>query len=134
VHPCAIDLLNRLVTRLGSTVTVVNSLLYLTKGDVCRVALGAGLHPDALYWTVSCGRSPMYRSSSALAHCGLCVACLFRRSGLLAALGSDHTPYERESVDVIDDGQEERGLPRAHPVARQTNHHRQPLGALRTMT
>ena len=104
VHPRTLDLLNRLVTRLGGSVTVVNPFLYLTKGDVCRVALGAGLDPYALYRTVSCGRPPMYRSSTALAHCGLCVACLFRRSGLLAALGSDQTPYRSEPIDVIQDG------------------------------
>lgn len=104
VHPRTLDLLNRLVARLGGTVTVANPFLYLTKGDVCRVALGAGLHPDALYRTISCGRPPMYRSSSALAHCGLCVACLFRRSGLLAALGSDQTPYGSDPIDVIEDG------------------------------
>jgi hypothetical protein len=46
----------------------------------------------------------MYRTSTALAHCGLCVACLFRRSGLLTALGSDQTPYEREPADAIKDG------------------------------
>jgi hypothetical protein len=32
------------------------------------------------------------------------VDSLFRRSGLLAALGHDHTPYEHEPVDVIEDG------------------------------
>jgi len=101
VHPRTLDLLNQLVTRLGGTVTVVNPFLYLTKGDVCRVALGAGLSPEALYRTVGCGRPPMYRTSSALAHCGLCVACLFRRSGLIAALGNDQTPYECEPADAL---------------------------------
>ena len=45
----------------------------------------------------------MYRRPTPLAHCGRCVACLLRRSGLLAATGDDRTLYENDLTKIITD-------------------------------
>lgn len=50
--------------------------------------------------TLSCGTPPRRkRGRSQLTHCGLCFPCLVRRSGLLAAFGTDRTPYAADPWD-----------------------------------
>lgn len=101
VHPHTLALLNELIEALGGSVTVVNPYLHLTKGEVCRRAVTAGLRPSTLTGaTLSCGRPPRDRPEL---HCGHCFPCLVRHSGLLAALDGDETPYGKD-VWTIDDG------------------------------
>ncbi|MCG5471439.1 7-cyano-7-deazaguanine synthase [Micromonospora sp. LAH09] len=103
VHPGTLHLLNSLVRSLGSGVTVVNPYLGLTKGQVCQRALKAGLSATTLnHATVSCGRPPRDRPDAKHYHCGHCYPCLVRHSGLIAALGSDSTPYKTD-VWLLDD-------------------------------
>ncbi|SCF44533.1 7-cyano-7-deazaguanine synthase [Micromonospora mirobrigensis] len=100
VHPYTLSLLNALIHEVGGSVTVVNPYLHLTKGEVCERALAAGLTPTTLtHATMSCGRPP--RNQPEL-QCGHCYPCLVRRSGLLAALGSDGTPYAKNVWAVAD--------------------------------
>ena len=47
-HPRTLNLLNQLITALGGGVTVMNPLKDLTKGEVCDLALEAGLTGDAV--------------------------------------------------------------------------------------
>ncbi|RIV38021.1 7-cyano-7-deazaguanine synthase [Micromonospora radicis] len=100
VHPFTLGLLNEVIREVGGAVEVVNPYLYLTKGEVCRRALGAGLTPTTLtQQTVSCGHAS---SSRPKLHCGHCYPCLMRHSGLLAALGDDDTPYSQRVWDLPD--------------------------------
>jgi 7-cyano-7-deazaguanine synthase in queuosine biosynthesis len=94
VHPWVLEQINRLIRLLGGSVEVVNPLLSLTKGDVCGLAQEAGLSAKALFDTISCGHPPFLYDDPLPLHCGLCVACLLRRSGLHTALGYDNTRYE----------------------------------------
>ncbi|MFI7427455.1 7-cyano-7-deazaguanine synthase [Micromonospora sp. NPDC049836] len=101
VHPHTLSLLNQLIRVLGGSVTVMNPYLHLTKGEVCRRALEAGLPPATLSSvTLSCGRPPRGRTGL---HCGHCYPCLVRHSGLLAALDSDDTPYAEDVWSVGDE-------------------------------
>lgn len=94
VHPWVLAQINRLVRLLGGSVEVVNPWLTLTKGDVCGLAQEAGLSAESLFETISCGNPPFLHNDHRPLHCGLCVACLLRRSGLHTALGYDNTRYE----------------------------------------
>lgn len=94
VHPRTLGLLNQLVADVGGNVKVENPLKNLTKGEVCRLALDAGLTQDDLFRTVSCSHPPIKRSRSTSYNCGHCYACLIRRAGLWSALRADRTEYE----------------------------------------
>lgn len=94
VHPWVLEQINRLVRLLGGSVEVVNPFLTLTKGDVCGLAQEAGLSAESLFKTISCGNPPFLYNDHRSLHCGLCLACLLRRSGLHTALGYDNTRYE----------------------------------------
>lgn len=94
VHPRTLHLLNTVIESVGGRVRVENPLARLTKGDVCRAALAAGLSPESLEHTLSCGAPPQRRRGLPHVNCGTCYPCLIRRAGLLSAMGSDATPYE----------------------------------------
>lgn len=93
VHPRTLELLNQLIRTLGGDVIVANPLGDLTKGEVCDLALQAGLSSHTLFTTVSCGHPPHSRDASRPYHCGYCYPCLVRRAGLWHALGEDGTSY-----------------------------------------
>jgi 7-cyano-7-deazaguanine synthase in queuosine biosynthesis len=94
VHPLVLSLVNQLIQLIGGDVEVVNPFLPLTKGEVCRLAVEAGLSAEALALTVSCGSHPIHRRDG---QCGSCFPCLVRRSGLEFALrGEDPTRYDRD--------------------------------------
>ncbi|MEV0850408.1 hypothetical protein AB0J21_31890 [Streptomyces sp. NPDC049954] len=100
VHPWTLHLLNRLIAAVayGPAVHLHNPLAHLTKRQVCHRALDAGLTPDDLATTLSCGVPPQHRPhGSGLANCGLCYPCLVRRAGLL---GMDGTPYASDPWDT----------------------------------
>ncbi|GAA1547285.1 7-cyano-7-deazaguanine synthase [Kribbella lupini] len=88
VHPLVLSLINQLIQLIGGDVEVVNPFLERTKGEVCRLAVEAGLSAEALALTVSCGSHPIHRRDG---QCGSCFPCLVRRSGLQFALGEDPT-------------------------------------------
>jgi 7-cyano-7-deazaguanine synthase in queuosine biosynthesis len=94
VHPRTLHLLNAVIDSVGGPVRVENPLARLTKGDVCRAALTAGLSPESLEHTLSCGAPPQRRRGLPHVNCGTCYPCLIRRAGLLSAMGSDATSYE----------------------------------------
>ncbi|MEV0429901.1 7-cyano-7-deazaguanine synthase [Micromonospora sp. NPDC050495] len=101
MHPYTLSLFNQLIRVLGGFVTVVNPYLHLTKGEVCRRALEAGLPSATLTQaTVSCGHPPRDRPEL---HCGHCYPCLVRRSGILATSSSDDTPYGKDVWAIGDD-------------------------------
>lgn len=93
-HPWVLHQMNALVRLLGGGMKLHNPFLELTKGQVCDAGLNRGLTADTLFKTISCGKPPFLHDARRPQHCGLCVACLLRRSGLHAALGYDHTVYE----------------------------------------
>lgn len=97
VHPSVLDLLNRILGRLGLDLRVENPVAHLTKGELCKRAadhMGSD-GPTALAATVSCssmmpGRT---RNPHAAPNCGGCYPCLIRRASLQAA-GEDLTVYD----------------------------------------
>jgi len=95
-HPRTLSLLNQLITTLGGGVAVVNPLSDLTKGEVCDLALEAGLTGETLCSTVSCSHPPHTRNAQLPFHCGYCYACLVRRAGLWHALRTDSTSYQHD--------------------------------------
>ncbi|MEU8887448.1 7-cyano-7-deazaguanine synthase [Streptomyces sp. NPDC048442] len=94
VHPRTLHLLNAVIRTVGGSVTVENPLAHLTKGEVCRAAVRAGLPLTVLAQSMSCGAPPRQRRPVPYVNCGVCFPCLVRRSGLLAGTGTDPTPYE----------------------------------------
>lgn len=76
------------------SISLFNPFLTLTKGDVCGLAQEAGLSAESLFETISCGNPPFLYNDHRSLHCGLCLACLLRRSGLHTTLGYDNTRYE----------------------------------------
>ncbi|PXY17878.1 hypothetical protein BAY59_35410 [Prauserella coralliicola] len=98
VHPWVLEQINRLITVVGGDIRVENPYLGLTKGDVCRQAVNAGLSPEALARTVSCGHPPAVRGR--FRNCGYCFPCLIRRAGLHAALREDPTDYGRRLTEL----------------------------------
>jgi hypothetical protein len=96
-HPHLLDLLQRLLVRLGVDVKVSNPLLYATKGEVTRAALAAG--DAALAGTISCGHpiSARWQGDARYMNCGYCYPCLVRRSGIESVLdGTDPTTYRHD--------------------------------------
>ncbi|MFJ6694567.1 7-cyano-7-deazaguanine synthase [Streptomyces sp. NPDC091272] len=94
VHPRTLSLLNEVIRTVGGSVTVENPLAHLTKGEVCRAAVRAGLPLTVMAQSMSCGAPPRQRRAVPYVNCGVCFPCLVRRSGLLAGTGTDPTPYE----------------------------------------
>lgn len=108
VHPRTLYLLNSLVAALGGGVTVENPLGLCTKGEVCLLALEAGLSAEDLEATVSCGRPPNNQPGRQTdLSCGRCWPCLVRRSGLHHALGTDRTPYWCQPWDGVKEARED---------------------------
>lgn len=108
VHPWTLHLLNALIAALDGGVTVKNPLGLLTKGEVCQAAREAGLNPEDLEATVSCGRSPKNQPGGQDdLSCGRCWPCLVRRAGLHYALGGDRSPYWREPSEAVGGAQED---------------------------
>lgn len=70
VHPWVLEEINRLITLVGGKVRVGNPYLGLTKGEVCEQARAAGLSPEVLARTVSCGHPPAVRGR--YGNCGYC--------------------------------------------------------------
>ncbi|WAL64723.1 hypothetical protein ORV05_27745 [Amycolatopsis cynarae] len=97
-HPWVLAEINRLIAVVGGEIRIENPYLGLTKGEVCEQATTAGLSPDALARTVSCGHPPAVRGR--FGNCGYCFPCLVRRSGLRAALGQDPTDYSRTLTEL----------------------------------
>jgi 7-cyano-7-deazaguanine synthase in queuosine biosynthesis len=94
VHPRTLDLINTVIRLVGGAPRVVNPLIQFTKGEVCLLALQAGLEPKSLFGTVSCGHPPIKHREPAPYHCGYCFPCLVRQSGLWHALQEDNTGYQ----------------------------------------
>ena len=103
-HPRTLSPLNRLNYCARWRRDRDESLKDLTKGEVCDLAIKAGLTDATSYSTVSCSHLPRNRNPQRLFHCGCCYACLVRRSGLWHAFGADrtscqHDPWQLPSGD-----------------------------------
>lgn len=98
-HPQTLHLFNTLLSRLNTEVRAENPYALCTKGDVCRIAATAGITPEVLAETVSCGQPGHERSAQRYRNCGACHACLVRRAGLRVALGRDPTAYARDPFE-----------------------------------
>jgi hypothetical protein len=93
-HPRILQILDRILYRLGVPVRLMNPWLYATKGDVARAALAAGR--EAVAATVSCSHpsGDRWRRDARYRNCGYCYPCLVRRAGIEAVLdGTDPTTY-----------------------------------------
>jgi len=85
MNPEGLQLMSRFVSELFSEhMTVVNSSLWKTKGEMCAYLGNRGLGELAVR-TISCDRFPRQGKSSSEAQCGWCTSCLLRRLSLAAA-------------------------------------------------
>jgi Queuosine biosynthesis protein QueC len=96
-HPQTFTLLGELLGRLGVAIDIANPHGWLTKGELVRAAAqtGAADFPAGVADTLSCAKldGRLYAGGHPGLNCGLCVACLVRRSAIQAAGVPDRTAY-----------------------------------------
>ncbi|WP_165912800.1 7-cyano-7-deazaguanine synthase [Tamaricihabitans halophyticus] len=97
-HPWVLERLNEVLRTIGGDIVIRNPYLLLTKGEVCTRARDAGVSPQVIASTVSCGQAPQTRKD--FANCGYCYPCLVRRAGLQAAYDQDPTIYQRDLTQL----------------------------------
>lgn len=95
-HPRTLLLISELLAAVGVSITVRNTYSLSTKGEL--VAAAAAAEPDfvsGIATTLSCAKldGRVYKGGNPNRGCGLCVACLTRRSSILVAGLDDPTPY-----------------------------------------
>jgi len=92
MHPATLTRVNRLFAKaLDNPVRVVAPFFFLTKGELCRL-VGRDLASLASVCS-SCDEGEGHKPE-AMAHCGLCTSCIFRRISIRAArMGDDPTNY-----------------------------------------
>ena len=105
-HPKFLFLFNDLVHHaLGDSLTISNPLWNRTRAGSLEILRDAGV-PELLEFTVSCANARA--QIKATPHCGICLQCLDRRVGALAAGIEEHDLGEFYKTDVfrhpIDDG------------------------------
>lgn len=81
------DLYRRLLTALGTGVSVETPYRFTTKGEMAKAFVQNAAFLGGLHSTVSCSHPDVgrYQGASPGQHCGYCVPCIIRRSALLAA-------------------------------------------------
>ena len=98
-HPKFLHLFGDLVRHaLGSNLSVANPLWNRTRGESLKILRDAGLQ-GLLDFTISCANARA--QIKATPHCGLCLQCLDRRIGALAARLQDHDWGERYNTDIF---------------------------------
>jgi queuosine biosynthesis protein QueC len=100
-HPMTISRFNALLRSMGVDVVVQNPYAWLTKGQL--VAMAAPELSDfgaVAAETLSCAKldGRVYLGGDPNKHCGLCYACIVRRSALLAAGLTDVTDYLSDTL------------------------------------
>ena len=98
-HPRFLYFFNELVRHtLGPNLTVSNPLENMTRAESLKILRDACV-PRLLHSTVSCANARA--QLKATPHCGVCLQCLDRRFGSLAAGLEDHDPGEFYGTDVF---------------------------------
>jgi len=96
-HPWTLYLVRQLLDAVDLTVELRDPHLPRTKGELLAAAVAAGPPSirDGAAKTLSCGKldGRLYPGGNQNHHCGLCVPCLVRRGGFIAAGLPDDTPY-----------------------------------------
>jgi hypothetical protein len=84
----------------GIQVDLVNPYELLTKGELVGAAAEAcESFTDGIAMTLSCAKlNGQYLGGNPNHNCGLCIACLTRRGGMLASGLSDTTPYLADTL------------------------------------
>ncbi len=99
-HPWTLHLVRQLLDELGLSVKFLNPYEMLTKGELIRRARVATEDFDAgAAITLSCAKlDGRFFTGNPHHNCGLCVACLTRRGGLILGGAEDLTPYLANTV------------------------------------
>lgn len=102
-HPRTMELFDEVLAASRLGIRLVNPYVNRTKGELVRAASDAAAgvpnFTGALAGTQSCAKADgRFYGGKPKENCGLCFACVVRRGGILAALGTDPTPY---LVDVL---------------------------------
>lgn len=97
-HPRTMELFDDLLSASGLGIRLVNPHVNRTKGELVRAAddaaTGMTNFSGALAETQSCAKADgRFYGGKPTENCGLCFACVVRRGGVLAAVGTDPTPY-----------------------------------------
>jgi hypothetical protein len=97
-HPSTFARINRLLATLGIGVTIEDSYLGLTKGELVAQAaakVDATAFSQVVATSQSCGKldGTYYKGGNPNYSCGLCVPCIVRRASIAAAGLDDQTPY-----------------------------------------
>lgn len=101
-HPWTLHLVRKLLDAAGIGVQLSNPYERLTKGELVGAAAAISSSIiEGLPNTVSCAKldGGRYKGGNPNLNCGLCVACLTRRAGVLAAGIEDRTIYLANSLD-----------------------------------
>lgn len=95
-HPHYLDLLGKILDKVGIPVQISNPYALKTKGEmISECADQLSLSKIAIN-TVSCGK---WKRTNI--QCGKCVPCLIRRASFYAAGMTDSTPYSPKGTDLI---------------------------------
>ena len=95
-HPWTMHMFRALLDAVGLQVAIVNPYELCTKGElIAQASAGRADFGLGAARTLSCAKldGRTYKGGNPNLNCGLCVACLTRRAGLLAAGVIDSTPY-----------------------------------------
>ena len=96
-HPWTFHLARQLLADVGIGAELRDPHMHRTKGELLAAAVAAGPASirDGAAKTLSCGKldGRLYPGGNQNHHCGLCVPCLVRRGGFIAAGLPDDTPY-----------------------------------------
>lgn len=94
-HPWTLHLLHSLLEDVDAEVAIANPYEMMTKGElIAAAASGLANFTEGAAETLSCAKlDGRFLGGNTHHNCGLCIACLTRRGGMLAAGVDDSTPY-----------------------------------------
>jgi len=96
-HPFYVDLLQKILAKVGLNYAIENPLMMKTKGEVAKTCANPPLFEQVVPSSVSCakrGHTVTWKNRQANG-CGMCMPCIYRRAALHSA-GLDNELYGRD--------------------------------------
>lgn len=114
-HPYYLKMLGRILTGVGLTNTISNSLETKTKGEAVMQCLNCRLLEETAHLSVSCAKRghPIHRTHAEAKGCGRCMPCIYRRAAL-HTIGLDDELYGDDicqgEINLADKGEKPNDL------------------------